>query len=90
MDTQRYCGACDEHVYWCDSQEDIDKVVSQNRCVAFASKPTSQINIWNSDEDGFLEVHMGRVEALDEDELKIINGKLSISRMIIWLKKIIK
>lgn len=67
---KRYCGSCKEHVHWCKSQQDIDKAVSENRCTAFSSKPTSQIQNWNADEDGFLEFHMGRVEVSEADTLE--------------------
>ena len=90
IDNQRYCGSCKEVVHWCDTQEEIDKAASENRCVAFSTKPTGQVKNWNSDEDGFLVFHTGRLGTPDEYELKTARDKLSISRIIPWLKRFVK
>lgn len=87
IDNQRYCGSCKEHVHWCDTQEDIDKATAENWCIAFSSKRTSQVKNWNSDEDGFLEFHMGRVEMSEVDALEIDIKKTVTSRVTSWLWK---
>lgn len=88
IDKQRYCGSCKENVHWCDTQEDIDKAATEKWCVAFSSKPTSQIKNWNSDEDGFLEFHMGRLEMSEDDRLQIDTKDTTTSRVTSWLKSL--
>tara|TARA_R110002050_G_scaffold57423_5_gene129256 strand:+ start:175850 stop:176200 length:351 start_codon:yes stop_codon:yes gene_type:complete len=90
INNQRYCDACKEDVYWCGTQEEIDTATSENRCVAFSVKPTGQITRWNSDEDGFLEFHMGRVEMPKDDTLESDIKDRVTSGVTSWLRNIFK